>query len=899
MRRHGDVMKSDLLRNRVGRLLLVQEAELPRASYFFLFCLIIGMGLALGRGTSDALFFKRYGFEYLPVVYLIHALSLVVTTTAYAAFVDRLPAERLFRIMLVALTVLLVAHWAAIFILQAAIVYPLYYLLYEVASDLLMLHVGIYLAQNFDTQQAKRLTSLIFAGAQIGIIGGGMILVFGTRALGVPHLLLLWGALTLCALGLLEWQHRGKGISPHFRPGRKGPGGVAQAVTQITQGLTFARRSPLLRWSSAALFFTVFAFYITTYSVNRIYAETFATEESLTAFFGWLTIATGALAILLQLLLTNRLLQRLGVRGVNLIFPVSTLASLAWLLAAYSLPAAVFASVNKDSLMKAFRNPVRNLLFNALPGRMQGRARAFASGLVLPVALALTAGVLLVTQSLVSPLYFLFAGFAAAVLYLLCNLQANRAYADGILQLLHNRLYVRDDGSGMSTREHVETQETLRHYVAHGDDAMAIACAVKLAEQNPVIAMEQILVRLPSSVLPTQDRLLKLFLRLNPAQSHDCLRRVHDHADAHLHGTLFERLFSRRDPRARADVETMLDSENPRLAALGIYGVRQYQLTPLQARADAQLTALLWADALGALVAALDQLARQPEMKYEKDLLRLAQHAEPRVRSTALNTLAAWPSHTNPDLTSILAGCSRDEDLHVRRAAARCYRRLAPSEIRRLCFPAIEDPDPVISDRAACALLTSGGFNTDELMLWLQGRQGSPRAQAMVLDVLLRHDPTRTLLERIALCKVQQAREYAHLRLVLENESGSGIDPVGRELLTIVLAERARQGVDVALAAISRTEGPGVVSLIRAGLQSGDRRDIASAGEALHHLDNRLLAGLLAEVLEDIEQSSARARRRYLSGALDTSLTALARNGDPWLSACVERMQGPVTAEAA
>jgi len=55
-------MKSDLLRNRVGRLLLVQEAELPRASYFFLFCLIIGMGLALGRGTSDALFFKRYGF---------------------------------------------------------------------------------------------------------------------------------------------------------------------------------------------------------------------------------------------------------------------------------------------------------------------------------------------------------------------------------------------------------------------------------------------------------------------------------------------------------------------------------------------------------------------------------------------------------------------------------------------------------------------------------------------------------------------------------------------------------------------------------------------------------------------------------------------------------------------
>ncbi len=892
-------MTSDILRKWFSRLLLVQEAEIPRATYFFLFCLVIGMGLALGRGTSDALFFKRYGFEYLPVVYLIHALSLVVTTTAYAAFVDRLPAERLFRIMLVALAVLLVVHWVAIVILEAAIVYPLYYLLYEVASDLLMLHVGIYLAQNFDTQQAKRLTSLIFAGAQIGIIGGGMILVYGTRALGVPHLLLLWGALTLAALVLLEWQHRTKGVSPHFRPGRKGPGGVAQAVTQIVQGLTFARRSPLLRWSSAALFFTVFAFYITTYSVNRIYAETFATEESLTAFFGWMTIATGALAILLQLLLTNRLLQRLGVRGVNLIFPVSTLASLAWLLAAYSLPAAVFASVNKDSLMKAFRNPVRNLLFNALPGRMQGRARAFASGLVLPVALALTAGVLLITQSLESPLYFLFAGFVAAVLYLLCNLQANRAYADGILQLLRNRLYVPNDGSGMPTRVHDETQETLRRNFAHGDDEMVIAYAAQLAEQNPAAAMEQILARFPSAGLPAQDRLLKLLLRLDPALSYDCLQRVLGHVDAHLSGTLFERLFSTRDPRARADVAALLESANPRLAALGIYGVQQYQLATLQARADEKLTALLRDDTQGTLIAALEQVARHPVKQHEPDLLRLARHAEPRVRAAALTTLAAWPNHAIPELTPILEGCSRDENLHVRRAAARCYRWLTPPALRRLCFLAIEDTDPEIRDRAACALQASAGVAAEELILWLQGSQGSPRAQATVLNVLLRHDPSRMLLERIALCKVQQARDYAHLRLSLEKEIDTGFDPVGRELLTIVLAERAQQGVDLALAAISRVEGPGVVSLIRAGLQSRDRRDIASACEALHHLDNHPLAGLLAEVLEDIEQSGTRAGRRSESGAADASLSALARSGDPWLCACIERTRGPVAAEAA
>jgi len=435
--------------------------------------------------------------------------------------------------------------------------------------------------------------------------------------------------------------------------------------------------------------------------------------------------------------------------------------------------------------------------------------------------------------------------------------------------------------------------------VAHGDDEMAIACAAKLAEQNPRIAMEQILARLSTASPSTQDRLLKQLLRLDPAQSYYSLRRVLDHADEHLRGTFYERLFSTRDPRARSDVEALLDSENPRLAALGIYGVRQYQLVHLQARADEKLTALLSADAQGALIAALEQIARQPVLQNETDLLHLAQHAEPRVRAMALTILATWPNHGMPELTQILAGRSRDEDLDVRRAAACCYRWLAAPELQRLCFLAIEDTDPVIRDRAACALLACGGVAADELILWLQGCQGSPRAQATVLDVLLRHDPSRAMLERVALCKVQQARNYAQLRLDLENEIDTGLDPVGRELLAIVLTERAQQGVDLALAAISRVEGPGVVSLIRAGLHSGDRRDIASACEALRHLDNHSLARLIADALEDIEHSNVRAGHWRESGATAVRLSALARSGDPWLCAVVERTQSHVAAEAA
>jgi hypothetical protein len=80
-----------------------------------------------------------------------------------------------------------------------------------------------------------------------------------------------------------------------------------------------------------------------------------------------------------------------------------------------------------------------------------------------------------------------------------------------------------------------------------------------------------------------------------------------------------------------------------------------------------------------------------------------------------------------------------------------------------------------------------------------------------------------------------------------------------------------------------------VVGLIRAGLHSGDRRDIASAGEAIRHLENRRLAGLLAEVLEEIEPTGLRTARDQPSCAADAGLAELASIGDPWLCACVDR----------
>ena len=95
---------------------------------------------------------------------------------------------------------------------------------------------------------------------------------------------------------------------------------------------------------------------------------------------------------------------------MNLLFPMTTFACFIGLLFSPTLPAAILGSLNKDAFMPAFRTPVTNLFFNALPNYMQGRARALSVALVLPLALVMAGILLLVAQQIDDTKSFLLLG---------------------------------------------------------------------------------------------------------------------------------------------------------------------------------------------------------------------------------------------------------------------------------------------------------------------------------------------------------------------------------------------------------------------------------------------------------------------------------------------------------
>ena len=126
-----------------------------------------------------------------------------------------------------------------------------------------------------------------------------------------------------------------------------------------------------------------------------IYYQKFPDEQTLTRFLGWIAIASNALQLLVLFFFTQPLIERLGVGPMNLVYPMTTLASFAGLAIVPNLTSAIGAHLNKEPLELSINKPVHTLNYNAVPHRFVGRVRAIGDGLFSAIGLGLAGGLLL------------------------------------------------------------------------------------------------------------------------------------------------------------------------------------------------------------------------------------------------------------------------------------------------------------------------------------------------------------------------------------------------------------------------------------------------------------------------------------------------------------------------
>ena len=884
--------------SRIENLLLIREGERDNVVYFLLFFLLVSAGMTVGRGTADALFLKRLGIEYLPVMYMVQSLLLAAVSIAYVAYADRIPAEKFFRLLFVTLGTSVFGCWLLISITASDLIYPVYYMLYEVASEVLLVHAALYMSQNMNTLQAKRLSPLFYGGAQAGSMLGGLLLVFGAPHLGAQNLLLAWCALLLTGLAVISIRHRRHGASLYFRAPQKRRGSLHESLEQIHQGVRFTYRSSLLRAASFALFFMVISFYVVSYSVNRVYSQTFQSEDELTRFFGLLSASTSGIALFSQLFITNRVIRRFGIRSINLLFPVTTLASLAALVTTFTLPAALIGSINKDAVMPAFRTPVRNMFFNVLPNYIQGRARALSIALVLPLALMLCGGMLVFMQRMDYPLYFLLPGVLAAMLYLLSCMQMNKAYVSTLLATLKERLFLPErqmytDLNGCSD----EVFEEVMRGVNHMDPEVSLAFSRVLTGSFPERAAGIILARAADSDNATADRYMALLEKLDISPYRAELEELASRGDNHLRASLLRLRLDNGDPGALAEALELFESANPRLRTTAIHAaLLDADTATRRVRALAAWHALLQQDTDSQL-AALDIIPDLQRLDadewhslkaaYTGTFNKLLESDTASVTLRTLHGMRTWRGELPDEVRQALATALDSRHAGLREAAAACLHLVPAAERDPLVLQALGDGNKRVRNAAITSQRSATHDYTELALNWIASDRGSLRAQQELLRSLLHTRLPKAVFEDIARNKSHAARKLQAALQVLDRDAALHTG-TAYSILRYTLQEQLEQTIEMALLAMDPLYEPGLIRIIRAAFTSGDARHIANACEALQNLPRQEAVAGLAEILRQASGHET-AGGTTIFNHLDDVLAWCAGHTNDWLSQCGNR----------
>jgi len=850
--------------------------------------------MAMGKTSAEALFFKRFGIEHLPLIYIALGFLLTIVSLIYATIADRMSAEKLFFRLMIFLIFCLVILWEQLSYNETSAIYPLYFLIYEATSEIMLIHMALYVNQNLNTLTSKRLLPIILAGSQLGLICGGILVAILTPVIGTGQIILLWALLLIITLTIMTLWHRLKGPSSYFYKTHS-HGSFSASLQSVKKGISFTRRSSLLSASSAAFFFMVITFYTLYYVTNNIYTGYFNSEEDLAAFFGILTASTGLIALLLQVFVSNRVIAKLGVQKTNLIFPLSLGLSFSVLILSIKMPSALLGSFIKDTFNPAFNSPVRNMMYNILPKSIQGRARAVSTGIILPAALLICALLLLSARYLDNNIYFLLTGFISSLLLIYFSVRTNKAYLNTLIRHLKEQVYLPDNT--LSEQSSASLLASLKQNIHSADSDLTVSCARILMSSMPQQAESIIIERLRHADSKTADQLVRILASYNTKPLLDFILRpdqypVYDH---HFEATILQLLFEAKQPLAKKYVLRALISDNPRVWATGIYGALVYNDSAnleqaylnwlTLTRGDTKL--LLAALPLSRVLKLADQKQRAQLMtNYESAFIQLLNSDKPRWQLLTLTAISDWQPASLPQHSGLLNRLFANHEPTLRAAVIKCCFVLNYDKHMDLLLKALEDGHSLVRQQALQSILSSNNADNDlTAQNWLVNNDNftSPRAQLTIFDHLNQSDLKASTLNDIVVAKTQLGRRYYDARqILLQQQNKNHI----LKLLLNSIEERLEHVCQLLLSCLNALDQSNIFSIVMAAHKGHEASHIATACEALENLQPSPITSLLTDILRD----DFELKTNYILGFdnIDSVLN-WCKQQDQWLQTCAHK----------
>jgi ATP:ADP antiporter, AAA family len=238
-----------------------------------------------------------------------------------------------------------------------------------------------FMADLFDTEQAKRLYGFISAGGTLGALAGPLITAGLVKVLG-PKLLVLVSAAFLCMAIVAIFRLRGLAREREASSSVADDGEHQALQGGIWSGLTDVLQSRYLLGICFFLFsYALLSTFLYFQSVELL-PKTFTNPAERTQLLAQIDLAVNVLALLLQVLAFKGLITRMGTRVTLTLLPVVSVIGFAALAMFPVVGVVVVFGVLRRAGEYALSKPARETLFNVLPPEQKYKAKNVIDTLV-------------------------------------------------------------------------------------------------------------------------------------------------------------------------------------------------------------------------------------------------------------------------------------------------------------------------------------------------------------------------------------------------------------------------------------------------------------------------------------------------------------------------------------
>ncbi|HEU4379149.1 MAG TPA: MFS transporter [Hyphomicrobiaceae bacterium] len=358
----------------IGRIVIVERREIPQllSSFAFFFCVLAAYYVI--RPVREEMG-VRVGREWLQTLFVIVFFVMLAVVPLFGWVASRLAKRRIVMVIYTFFVLNLVIFWGLFSIGNASVyVAGMFFVWVSVFNLFAVSLFWSTMADTYSSDDAKRLYGLIAAGGSIGAISGPLITQSLVHVLGTANLLLVSAGLLCGALAAAQALRTAMGTAT-TQDEHLSQGGLLAGAVHVW-------RSPYLfriaLWVLIANLIGTFFYF----EQARIIGAAYTVATDRVQLFARMDLAVNTLTILGQVLVTARLLQRVGIGVAAAALPISGLLGLLALAAAPVAAVIVGVMIIERAVTFAIANPALRVLFTVVPTEDKYKAQNFIDTVV-------------------------------------------------------------------------------------------------------------------------------------------------------------------------------------------------------------------------------------------------------------------------------------------------------------------------------------------------------------------------------------------------------------------------------------------------------------------------------------------------------------------------------------